>query len=154
MIKEKQTVNRTGMVFNKSYGQHILINSHILTEMVNKAAIRPTDVVLEIGPGTGNLTALLLERAKKVIAVEIDPRMVAELSKRFKYSEYAHKFVLVPGDVLATQLPFFDICVANIPYQISSPLVFKLLSQKPMFRCAVLMFQKEFAQRLTAKPGS
>lgn len=46
MIKEKQTVNRTGMVFNKSYGQHILINSHILTEMVNKAAIRPTDVVL------------------------------------------------------------------------------------------------------------
>lgn len=77
MIKEKQTVNRTGMVFNKSYGQHILINSHILTEMVNKSAIRPTDVVLEIGPGTGNLTALLLERAKKVIAVEIDPRMVA-----------------------------------------------------------------------------
>jgi 18S rRNA (adenine1779-N6/adenine1780-N6)-dimethyltransferase len=73
MIKEKQTVNRTAMVFNKSYGQHILINSHILTEMVNKSAIRPTDVV----PGTGNLTALLLERAKKVIAVEIDPRMVA-----------------------------------------------------------------------------
>jgi 18S rRNA (adenine1779-N6/adenine1780-N6)-dimethyltransferase len=77
MIKEKQTVNRTGMVFNKSYGQHILINSHILSEMVAKSAIRPTDVVLEIGPGTGNLTALLLERAKKVIAIEIDPRMVA-----------------------------------------------------------------------------
>jgi 18S rRNA (adenine1779-N6/adenine1780-N6)-dimethyltransferase len=56
--------------------------------------------------------------------------------------------------VLATELPYFDICVANIPYQISSPLVFKLLSQKPMFRCAVLMFQKEFAQRLIAKPGS
>ena len=80
--------------------------------------------------------------------------MVAELSKRFKYSEYAHKFVLIPGDVLSVELPFFDVCVANIPYQISSPLVFKLLSQKPMFRCAVLMFQKEFAQRLIAKPGS
>ena len=65
------------MVFNKSYGQHILINAHILQEMVSKAAIRPTDVVLEIGPGTGNLTQLLLERAKKVIAVEVDPRMVA-----------------------------------------------------------------------------
>ena len=154
MKKEKQSVNRTGMVFNKAYGQHILINSHILTEMVTKSAIRPTDVVLEIGPGTGNLTALLLERAKKVIAVEIDPRMVAELSKRFKYSEYASKFVLVPGDVLALEMPFFDVCVANIPYQISSPLVFKLLSQKPMFRCAILMFQKEFAQRLIAKPGS
>ena len=80
--------------------------------------------------------------------------MVAELSKRFKYSEYASKFVLVPGDVLALEMPFFDVCVANIPYQISSPLVFKLLSQKPMFRCAVIMFQKEFAQRLIAKPGS
>ena len=68
MIKEK-TVNRTGMIFNKSYGQHILINSHIINEMVNKSAIRPTDVVLEIGPGTGNLTQLLLERAKKVIAI-------------------------------------------------------------------------------------
>jgi len=49
MIKEKQTVNRTGMVFNKSYGQHILINSHLLSEMVAKSAIRPTDVLLEIG---------------------------------------------------------------------------------------------------------
>ena len=86
MIKEGQKqINRTNMVFNKSFGQHILINSHIITEMVNKSGIKPTDVVLEIGPGTGNLTQLLLERAKKVIAVELDPRMVAELSKRFKY---------------------------------------------------------------------
>lgn len=153
MIKEK-TVSRTGMVFNKSYGQHILINAHILKEMVDKSAIRPTDVVLEIGPGTGNLTALLLERAKKVIAIELDPRMVSELTKRFKYSEYQNKFTLIPGDVMGVDLPFFDICVANIPYQISSPLVFKLLSHQPTFRCAILMFQKEFAQRLIAKPGS
>ena len=76
MIKEK-SVHRTGMIFNKSYGQHILINSHILNEMVNKSAVRPTDVVLEIGPGTGNLTQLLLERAKKAIAIEVDPRMVS-----------------------------------------------------------------------------
>lgn len=68
--------------------------------------------------------------------------MVAELTKRFKYGEHSNKFVLIPGDVLTTQLPFFDVCVANIPYQISSPLVFKLLSHKPIFRCAVLMFQK------------
>lgn len=88
------------MIFNKSYGQHILINSHILNEMVNKSAIRPTDVVLEIGPGTGNLTQLLLERSKKAIAIEVDPRMVSELSKRFKYSEFQHKFVLIPGDVM------------------------------------------------------
>lgn len=68
--------------------------------MVNKSAVRSTDVVLEIGPGTGNLTQLLLERAKKAIAIEVDPRMVSELSKRFKYSEYQHKFVLIPGDVM------------------------------------------------------
>lgn len=80
--------------------------------------------------------------------------MVSELTKRFKYSEFQHKFVLIPGDVMGVELPFFDICVANIPYQISSPLVFKLLSHQPTFRCAVLMFQKEFAQRLIAKPGS
>ena len=74
------------MIFNKSFGQHILINPQILTNIIDKSAIRPTDIVLEIGPGTGNLTQLLLEKAKKVIAVEIDPRMIAELNKKFKYS--------------------------------------------------------------------
>lgn len=72
-----KSVSQTNMVFNKSFGQHILINPHILQNIVDKSAIRHTDVVLEIGPGTGNLTQLLLERAKKVIAVELDPRMVA-----------------------------------------------------------------------------
>lgn len=57
------------------------------------------------------------------------------------------------GDVLKTELPFFDVCVANLPYQISSPFVFKLLLHRPMFRCALLMFQREFAERLIAKPG-
>lgn len=149
-----KSVSKTNMVFNKSFGQHILINPHILNNIVEKSAIRHTDVVLEIGPGTGNLTQLLLERSKKVIAVELDPRMVAELTKRFKYGEHSGKFTLIPGDVLTTELPFFDICVANIPYQISSPLVFKLLAHKPIFRCAVLMFQQEFAMRLVAQPGS
>lgn len=88
------------MVFNKAYGQHILINAHIIKDMVDKSAIRPTDVVLEIGPGTGNLTQLLLERAKTVIAIEVDPRMVSELVKRFKYSEYSNKFKLIPDDVM------------------------------------------------------
>ncbi|KAG8598785.1 hypothetical protein GDO81_002738 [Engystomops pustulosus] len=57
------------------------------------------------------------------------------------------------GDVLKSELPFFDLCVANLPYQISSPFVFKLLLHRPFFRCAVLMFQREFAMRLVAKPG-
>lgn len=80
--------------------------------------------------------------------------MVAELTKRFKYSDLGHKFELIQGDVLTKELPYFDICVANIPYQISSPLVFKLLSHRPLFRHATLMFQTEFAMRLVAKPGN
>lgn len=80
-------------------------------------------------------------------------RLVAELQKRVQGTPYQAKLQILVGDVLKTELPFFDICVANIPYQISSPLVFKLLLHRPFFRCAVLMFQKEFAQRLVAKPG-
>jgi 18S rRNA (adenine1779-N6/adenine1780-N6)-dimethyltransferase len=68
--------------------------------------------------------------------------------------EFAHKLKIIHGDFLKIDLPPFDVCVANTPYQISSPLVFKLLSHKPLFRAAVLMFQKEFADRLVAAPGS
>ncbi len=68
-------------------------------------------------------------------------------------SEHGHKLQIIHGDVLKVDLPYFDVCVANIPYQISSPLTFKLLSHKPSFRCAVIMYQREFAQRLVAKPG-
>jgi len=64
----------TGIQFNKSFGQHILKNPLVITSMIEKAALRPTDVVLEVGPGTGNLTVKLLEKAKRVIACEIDPR--------------------------------------------------------------------------------
>ncbi|KAD4178413.1 hypothetical protein E3N88_27004 [Mikania micrantha] len=60
---------------------------------------------------------------------------------------------VIQGDVLKCDLPYFDICVANIPYQISSPLTFKLLNHRPLFRCAVIMFQREFAMRLVAQPG-
>jgi len=121
--------------------------------MVEKAAIRPTDVVVEVGPGTGNLTVRLLEKAKKVIAYEIDPRLVAELQKRVQGTPFKSKLDIVIGDILKSELPFFDLCVANLPYQISSPFVFKLLLHRPIFRCAIVMFQREFAQRLVAKPG-
>lgn len=60
---------------------------------------------------------------------------------------------VVQGDVMKTDLPYFDVCVANIPYQISSPLTFKLLAHRPYFRAAIIMFQHEFAMRLVAKPG-
>lgn len=140
--------------FDKSKGQHILKNPMIVKAIVEKSAIRSTDIVLEIGPGTGNLTMALLEKAKKVIAIELDPRMVAEITKRVRASPYAKNFEVICGDALQTELPFFDVCVSNVPYQISSPLVFKLLTHRPLFRCAVLMFQREFAMRLVARPGS
>lgn len=123
-----------GILFNKDKGQHILKNPLIIQSIVEKAALRPTDVVLEIGPGTGNMTVKMLEKAKKVIACEIDPRMVAELQKRVQGTVHQSKLQIVIGDVLKSDLPFFDLCVANIPYQISSPLVFKLLSHRPLFR--------------------
>ena len=138
----------------KSKGQHLLKNPMILSEIINKSSIKSTDTVLEIGPGTGNLTMLLLEAAKKVIAIELDPRMVAQLTKRVGISQYQNKLQLIQGDVLKQKLPFFDLCVANIPYQISSPIVFKLLSHRPLFRAAVLLIQREFAMRLIAKPGT
>lgn len=146
-------IQKEGINFNKEFGQHILKNPLVITSMVEKAAVRPTDTVVEIGPGTGNLTVRLLEKAKKVIAFEIDPRLVAELQKRVQGTPFKSKLEIVIGDVLKSDFPFFDLCVANLPYQISSPFVFKLLLHRPIFRCAIVMFQREFAQRLVAKPG-
>ncbi|CAN0095788.1 unnamed protein product, partial [Ectocarpus sp. 12 AP-2014] len=122
--------------------------------IVDRAAVKRTDVVLEIGPGTGNLTVRLLERAKRVIAVELDTRMVREVMKRVEGTEWEKSLQIIQGDVLKVPLPFFDVLVANVPYNISSPLLFKLLAHRPMFRCAVIMFQEEFAQRLTARPNT
>lgn len=144
--------NRT-ILFNKDFGQHILKNPLVVQGIIDKAGVRGTDTILEIGPGTGNMTVKMLDQAKKVIACEVDPRMVAELQKRVMGTPVQQKLQMMVGDVLKADLPFFDVCVANMPYQISSPFVFKLLLHRPFFRCAVLMFQREFAQRLVAKPG-
>jgi len=134
-------------------GQHFLKNQAITRAIVAKAYIKSTDVVLEIGPGAGAMTVPMLEKAKKVIAVEVDRRMIMELKKRVYGTDCEKKLQLIQGDALRIELPYFDVCCANIPYQISSALVFKLLRHRPFFRCAVIMFQEEFAMRLSAKPG-
>ncbi|EWC46497.1 hypothetical protein DRE_04220 [Drechslerella stenobrocha 248] len=138
---------------NKDIGQHILINPGIVDRIIDKAALKQSDTVLEVGPGTGNLTMKILENARKVIAVEMDPRMAAELTKRVQGKPAERKLELMLGDVIKTELPYFDVCISNTPYQISSPLVFKLLALPTPPRMCVLMFQKEFADRLTAQPG-
>ena len=139
---------------NTDIGQHILKNPGVAQAIVDKADLKQSDVVLEVGPGTGNLTTRILEKAKRVIAVEQDPRMGAELTKRFQGTPAAKRLELTLGDVIKMpQLPYFDVCISNTPYQISSPLTFKLLATSPAPRTCVLMFQREFAMRLFAKPG-
>jgi len=148
-----ENVRAEGIMFKTDLGQHILKNPLIVNAIIEKAAIKSTDTVLEVGPGTGNMSVKILEKGKKLIACELDPRMAAELQKRVQGTPDSHKLHLIVGDVLKAELPYFDCCVANLPYQISSPFVFKLLLHRPFFRCAILMFQREFAMRLVAKPG-
>ncbi|KAI9787525.1 MAG: Dimethyladenosine transferase [Geoglossum umbratile] len=138
---------------NTELGQHILKNPGVAQAIVDKADLKQSDVVLEVGPGTGNLTVKILEKAKRVIAVEMDPRMAAELTKRVQGKPEAKRLDVMLGDVIKTKLPYFDVCISNTPYQISSPLVFKLLATSPAPRTCILMFQREFALRLVARPG-
>ncbi|KAE9553600.1 hypothetical protein FO519_003195 [Halicephalobus sp. NKZ332] len=153
--KSAATGNTQYLPFNTGRGQHILKNPGIVHAIIQKAALKETDVVMEVGPGTGNLSAKILEYAKKLIAFEIDSRMIAELKKRVIGTPAQSKLQVIAGDVMKTDVwPTFDVCVSNLPYQISSPFVFKLLLQRPLPRYAVLMFQQEFADRLVAKPGS
>ncbi|CDK29724.1 unnamed protein product [Kuraishia capsulata CBS 1993] len=140
--------------FNTDLGQHILKNPLIAQAIVDKANIRPSDTVLEIGPGTGNLTVRILEQARNVVACEVDPKMAAELTKRVQGTPQQKKLEIVMGDFMKHEtLPYHDICISNTPYQISSGIVFKLLSLPRPPRVSVLMFQREFAMILTARPG-
>lgn len=149
----KGAANNNLITPNTSLGQHFLKNPAVVSAIIQKAGVKASDVVLEIGPGTGNMTIPLLQQSKKVVALEYDSRMVREILKRVESTELSHKLQVIQGDAMKTAWPFFDLMVANLPYQISSQVVFKLLSHRPMFRCAVLMFQEEFALRLSARPG-
>ncbi|EIW71288.1 hypothetical protein TREMEDRAFT_67675 [Tremella mesenterica DSM 1558] len=139
-------------LFNtERFGQHILTNPLVAQSIAN---LKPTDVVLEVGPGTGNLTMRILPAVRRVVAVEMDPRMAAEVQKRVLGKPEQKKLEMIIGDFVKADLPYFDVCISNTPYQISSPLVFRLLSHRPLIRTAVLMFQREFALRLVATPSS
>ncbi|PWA94563.1 18S rRNA dimethylase DIM1 [Artemisia annua] len=137
----------------KSKGQHLLTNPRIIDSIVRSSGVGPEDTVLEIGPGTGNLTMKLLEVAKKVVAVEVDKRMVEVLGTRVSESGFSDKLTIISKDALKADFPEFDLVVANIPYCISSPLVAKFVFGGYKFRSATLLVQKEFATRLLANPG-
>jgi len=117
---------------------------------VTYAKISKKDVVLEVGPGKGILTELLAEKAKKVVAVEIDEKLIKKLKEKLP-----NNIELIHNDVLKVdfnKIPKFNKIVANLPFQISSPATFKFLEHG--FDLAVLVFQKEFANRMVAKVGS
>jgi len=117
--------------------------------MVGYAELSRDDVVFEIGAGVGNLTLLLATRSGKVIAVERDRKLIKVLGERLR----GHSNIeLLCGNVLHIELPKFNKVVANLPYGISSDITFKLLDHG--FESAVLMYQREFAERLVAKSGS
>lgn len=136
----------------KSLGQHWLRDRNILTSIVDAAGIRPDDIVLEIGPGLGTLTSVLLERAKKVIAVEFDKDLARKLPAQFP----GKNLVVKNEDILTfdlTTLPPNYIVAANVPYYITSKIVQKLMTAENKPRTAVLLVQKEVAERLAAEPG-
>jgi len=126
-----------------------MIDNALLQRMISYAALNNEDLVLEVGAGFGFLTQLLSQRCKKVVAVEVDPKLVQALRQQFRSVE---NIELIEGDVLKASIPSFDKVVSTPPYSISSPMLFWLL-KKP-FAIAVLTFQKEFAERLAASVGS
>lgn len=135
----------------KRFGQHFLIDQNIVRKTVELAAIQPDDTVLEIGPGRGILTRALCEKATRVIAIEID-RQLAQI-----LTDFCPNLDLRLGDALKfdyTSLPQGTVVVANLPYYVSTALLFKLLESSQKIDRLVLMMQTEVAQRLAASPGA
>jgi len=140
----------------KFLSQHFLVNPHVARRIVEAAGLSPSESALEIGPGRGALTGLLLERAGKVVAVEIDPGLCSLLRRRFGENS---KFRLVEGDILKVDLEVLIsggpwVVVANLPYHITTPVLFRLAEYREKFARAVVMVQREVARRITASPGS
>lgn len=133
--------------------QPVLKNHGLIDTIITKAKIKHSDILLEIGAGTGVITMKLLQKARKVVAYESDEKMVRELTGKVnRQPELKNKLELIKGDVLYHEFPRFDICISNIPFNITLPVILKLIAYN--FKCAYILVQKEFGARLVAKPGS
>jgi 16S rRNA (adenine1518-N6/adenine1519-N6)-dimethyltransferase len=137
----------------KSLGQHFLKDRAVVERILRVAEIDPRDTVVEIGPGEGSLTFSLAERAAQVVAVELDPDLYRSLLEKGR--DYPH-LRLVQAD--AMKFPFGEIpapfkVVANLPYYITTPVLFRLLSFREKIQSLTLMIQKEVADRMVASPG-
>jgi 16S rRNA (adenine1518-N6/adenine1519-N6)-dimethyltransferase len=154
-----KTLRSRGLRPRKKLGQCFLQDRNILAKIADLADIAGDTTVVEIGAGTGALTEVLAGRARRVLAVEVDPRLTEILRDRFRGRESVevlHRDVLkVDFSRLAGEAGGEGLTVAgNIPYSLSTPILFHLLAHRQRIRTAVLMFQRELAERLTAEPGT
>ncbi len=133
----------------RSRGQHFLRDERVIERIVEYAGIGSEETILEIGPGYGNLTDKLVEKAGRVIAIEVDKDLFGELENKYRGRD---NIELIHADAMKIDLPEVDKAVSNLPYSISSRITFRLIGLG--FRLAVLMYQYEFARRMTAEFGS
>jgi 16S rRNA (adenine1518-N6/adenine1519-N6)-dimethyltransferase len=147
----KQILKDYGIVLNRKLGQNYLIDDFKRKKILNFANLNSDDSVLEIGPGIGTLTLPMASVTKKVIAIEQDPHIAQILNNRLEEIGLDN-VEIINSDALKVDFPHFNKIVSNLPYQISSPITFKFLEYD--FDLAVLMYQKEFAQRMNAPVGS
>ncbi len=158
--KTRELIQRYGLTLKKSLGQNFLVDSNILEKIVDSAALDRSVGVLEIGPGIGALTQRLAERAGKVVAVEIDSKLIPVLKEVLAPYENT---VVLHQDILKTDLPALfeehftdiaDLCVvANLPYYATTPILMHLFKSEVQMSRYILMMQKEVADRLAAIPG-
>jgi len=149
LLKEtKSLLRRHRILPNRRLGQNFMIDPRILRRMTDYASLDSNDVVLDVGAGLGYLTSFLARECKSVLAIESDVRLAKVLHEQLKDLP---NIKIIEGDVLKVQIPQFNKVVAIPPYTISSSLLLWLFSKN--FDCAVLIFQKEFANRLVASFG-
>lgn len=158
----KFLMKKYGITANKKLGQNFLIDENVIDTIANASEISQDDIVIEIGPGLGTLTDKLLQKAGKVIAIELDERMISILKDRFFMYD---NFEIINEDVLKVDLNKLiqenkeqlglkrAKIVANLPYYITTPIIMKLLEEKLDIESITVMIQKEVADRLTAIPG-
>ncbi len=157
MTSLKDTLQKSGIFPYKGRGQHFLVNTAIAEKIVALAGLGPEDVVVEIGPGTGALTGNLVRQAGRVIVIESDRKLASLIGETID----SDRLEVVFGDALRYDFQALGssvgtrfTVVANLPYNISTPLIFRLLDAHRAVKRIVLMLQKEVALRLTARPGT
>ena len=157
MVSIKRELSEYGLTPKKRWGQHFLVDRNILSKVIRTAELERGDVILEIGPGMGVMTLALAPQVKKVIAVEIDRELVKILKE--KTADFSNVMV-IEGDIL--KISFEELyrqghqqlkVVANLPYQISTPLLFGFIESRDLFSTLTLMLQREVAERMIASPG-